>query len=227
MGCALSGLQKVEGNQIGPAATFVGISVDCISILYLYKESYLKTKPLEVTEAIEKAKENDQIAFNFLLHAFWPNVYGFQLKRTENENDAEDITIQTFAKAFDKIHSYDPRYEFNTWLISISKNLHIDLIRKRKSSVSSNMDHEDDEAYFQVVDESPSAEDQLITEQNLAKLLRDIKKLKPHYQEVIQLRYFQEMSYKEIAEQLSEPINNVKIKLLRAKKLLSEILTKD
>lgn len=182
---------------------------------------------MEIEEAIEKAKNNDQIAFNYLLHTFWANVYGFQLKRTENENDAEDITIQTFARAFDKIDTYDDRYKFNTWLITISKNLHIDLIRKRKSTVSSSMENDDDDAYYEVIDESPTAEDQLITEQNLAKLLKDIKKLKPHYQEVIQLRYFQELSYKEIAESLNEPINNVKIKLLRAKKLLAEIITKD
>lgn len=181
---------------------------------------------MEIEEAIERAKDNEQIAFNFLLHRYWPNVYGFQLKRTENENDAEDITIQTFAKAFDKIGTYDKRYEFNTWLIAISKNLHIDMIRKRKSAVSSTIDQDDSDAYS-VIDESPSAEDQIITEQNLAKLLRDIKKMKPHYQEVIQLRFFQEMSYKEIAETLSEPISNVKIKLLRAKKLLAEIITKD
>ena len=63
-------------------------------------------------------------------------------------------------------------------------------------------------------------------EQNLAKLLKDIKKLKPHYQEIINLRYFQELSYKEISLQLNEPINNVKVKLLRTKKLLSEIIKK-
>ncbi len=182
---------------------------------------------MEVKEAIEKAKQNNQIAFNYLLDKFWNNVYGFQLKRTENENDAEDITIQTFSKAFDKINTYNEKYNFNTWLITISKNIHIDLIRKRKSSISSASRTDDNDEYFAIVDETPSAEDQLIKEQNLAKLLRDIKKLKPHYQEVINLRFFQEMSYKDISETLGEPINNVKVKLLRAKKLLAEIIKKD
>jgi RNA polymerase sigma-70 factor (ECF subfamily) len=181
---------------------------------------------LEVKEAIEKAKLNDQMAFNFLLDKFWNDVYGFQLKRTENENDAEDISIQTFSKAFDKIHTYDDKYVFKTWLITISKNIHIDLIRKRKSSISNTVNSDVENEYYGIIDESPSPEDKLITEQNLAKLLRDIKKLKPHYQEVINLRYFQELSYKEISEQLEEPINNVKVKLLRAKKLLAEIITK-
>lgn len=181
---------------------------------------------MEVKKAIERAKINDQIAFNFLLDTFWNSVYGFQLKRTENENDAEDITIQTFSKAFDKIHTYNDKYEFKTWLITISKNIHIDLLRKRKSTISHTSNSDEDEDFHTIIDESPSPEDILITEQNLAKLLRDIKKLKPHYQEVINLRYFQELSYKEISLQLEEPINNVKVKLLRAKKLLAEIIKK-
>lgn len=181
---------------------------------------------MEIIDAIEKAKKNEQVAFNYLLDTFWNDVYGFQLKRTENENDAEDITIQTFSKAFDKINTYNPDYEFKTWLIAISKNIHIDMVRKRKSRLSTSPNVNDDDEFYDVIDESPSPEDKLITEQNLAKLLRDIKKLKPHYQEVLNLRYFQELSYNEISEQLNEPINNIKVKLLRAKKLLADIIIK-
>lgn len=180
---------------------------------------------MEIKEAISKAKQNNQVAFNFLLDTFWNDVYAFQLKRTENENDAEDITIQTFSKAFDKIDTYDDNYKFKTWLITISKNIHIDLVRKQKRIIQ-NTSKDNDEHYFEIIDDSPTPEDKIITEQNLAKLLRDIKKLKPHYQKVINLRYFQELSYKEISEELNEPINNVKVKLLRAKKLLAAIITK-
>lgn len=180
---------------------------------------------MEIKDAISKAKKNDQIAFNFLLDTFWNEVYAFQLKRTQNENDAEDITIQTFSKAFDKINSYKEEYKFSTWLITISKNIHIDLVRKQKRSIQ-NTSKDSDENFLDIIDDSPSPEDKIITEQNLAKLLRDIKKLKPHYQEVINLRYFQELSYKEISTELNEPINNVKVKLLRAKKLLAEIITR-
>ncbi len=180
---------------------------------------------MEIKEAISKAKKNNQIAFKFLLDTYWNDVYLFQLKRTENENDAEDITIQTFSKAFDKIKTYNEDYKFKTWLITISKNIHIDLVRKLNKSIK-NTSKDNENNYLDIVDDSPSPEDKIITEQNLAKLLRDIKKLKPHYQQVINLRYFQELSYKEISEELKEPINNVKVKLLRAKKLLAEIITK-
>jgi len=181
---------------------------------------------LEISEAIEKAKKNNQIAFNFLLDKFWNDVYGFLLKRTENENDAEDITIETFSRAFDKINSYDSKYKFKTWLITISKNLHIDFLRKKKKSISGGKSKDSEHHVSQIIDESPSPEDIIITEQNLVRLLRDIKKLMPHYQEVINLRYFQELSYQEISNELDEPMSNVKVKLLRAKKLLAEIIQK-
>lgn len=177
-------------------------------------------------QQITEAKKGSQSAFNFLLDTYWREVYGFQLKRTQNEIEAEDITIETFSKAFHKIHLFNEEYKFSTWLITISKNIHHDLLRKKKASIASNLFNNDNESVHNIIDSTPSAEDKIITEQNLAKLLKDIKKLKPHYQEVIQLRYFQEMSYKEIAHEINEPITNVKVKLLRAKKLLAEIITK-
>jgi RNA polymerase sigma-70 factor (ECF subfamily) len=179
---------------------------------------------LELTEAISLAKTNNQQAFNYLLDKYWNDVYGFQLNRTKNENDAEDITIQTFSKAFDNIVTYKEAYSFKTWLITISKNIHVDLIRKRASSINETAKNVDNHIN-EIIDESPSPEDHLIKKQNLANLLVQIKKLKPHYQQVIHLRYFQELSYKEISKELNEPINNVKVKLLRAKKLLTEIIT--
>lgn len=173
---------------------------------------------------ITKAKNGDQASYSFLLNYFWSDVFNYQLKRTKSENDTEDITIQTFSRAFDKIHTFDEKYVFKTWLIAISKNIHIDLLRKKNASISIETSKEQEEKVYLVVDENPTPEDKIIREQNLAKLLKDIKQLKLKYQEVIQLRYFQELSYKEIAVQINEPINNVKVKLLRAKKLLAEII---
>ena len=170
---------------------------------------------------IKEAVNGNQMAFSTLLDTYWKDVYGFQLKRTENENDAEDITIQTFSKAFDKIATFKDEYVFKTWLITISKNIHIDLIRKRKRRLDTANNSEE---ISEVLDVTPSAEDQIITKQNLATLLLHIKKLKPHYQKVINLRYFNEMSYADIAAELEEPMSNVKVKLLRAKKLLAQMI---
>ena len=186
----------------------------------------MNKEDLVLKDNISKAKEGNQAAFRFLLNLYWQEVYRFLLRRTENENEAEDITIQAFSRAFDKIGTFDENYNFKTWLITIAKNVHIDLKRKKDISITTDISKEQEEKVYMVVDENPTPEDEIIREQNLAKLLRDIKQLKPKYQEVIQLRYFQELSYKEISNQINEPINNVKVKLLRSKKLLAEIIKK-
>ncbi len=179
---------------------------------------------MEINDIIQKAKQNDQIAFNMLLDTFWNDIYGFLIKRLHNENDAEDITIETFSKAFEKIKTFDEKFKFKTWLITIAKNTHSDSLRKQKILISNQTSEEDQDRLYWIMDETPSVEDKLITEQNLAELLKDIKKLKLHYQQVINLRYFQELSYIEISKKINVPVNNVKIKLLRAKKLLAEII---
>lgn len=184
----------------------------------------MEIKPQIIKATIEKAQKGDQVAFTSLLDLYWNEVYRFMLKRTQNETDAEDIVIETFAKAFDRITTYNSDYAFNTWLISIAKNAHIDMLRKKKSSLFVDINEKEEKQVYNIADDSLSAEDELIQEQNLSRLLECIKKMKPQYQEVIQLRYFQELSYQEIADQLQEPLNNIKVKLLRAKKLLSEII---
>jgi RNA polymerase sigma factor (sigma-70 family) len=181
--------------------------------------------PENISNTIQNAKSGQQLAFSNLLDTFWNDVYSFQLLRTKNELEAEDITIETFSKAFDKINSYKEEFVFKTWLITISKNLHIDLLRKQKRSLENNtFSYQNSAGESEVLDSTPTAEDQLIQQQNLADLLTEIKKLKPAYQKVINLRYFNEMSYAEMALVLGEPVNNIKVKALRARKLLSELI---
>ena len=176
----------------------------------------------DISLLIEQAKKGDQKAFNDLLNLYWKDVYYFQLNKCKNEDEAEDITIKSFAKAFDKIDTFDEDFQFKTWLFTISGNLYIDYLRKKKTeTISINKNHHE---MHRIMDEEPGPSDKLIQEQNLAQLKAYILQLKPHYQEVINLRYFQELSYKEIASRLDEPMNNIKVKLLRAKKLLAEII---
>ena len=177
----------------------------------------------DISQLIEQAKKGDQKAFNDLLNMYWKDVYRFQLNKCRDEEEAEDITIKSFAKAFDKIQTFDDNYQFKTWLFTISSNLYIDHLRRKKANTVSINRHQPE--IHRIVDEDPSPADKLIQEQNLAQLKAYIHQLKPHYQEVINLRFFQELSYKEISEKLDEPMNNIKVKLLRAKKLLAEIIT--
>ncbi len=175
-----------------------------------------------IRNQISLAKENNQNAFNYLLNTYWDDVYGFQLKRTKNESSSEDITIESFTKAFEKINTYNEKYNFKTWLITISKNLHIDQLRKNKNNF--NLIEKDD--FEELKESSPSPEDDLINEQKLRSLKDKINELKPTYKKVIELKYFNELSYKEISKKLNQPINNVKVRVMRAKRVLAEIIKK-
>ncbi len=178
----------------------------------------------EIQIIVDQARLGKESAFKKLLNTYWSDVYRFQFAKTNNENEAEDITIKTFAKAFDKIELYNDNYNFKTWIISISKNIFIDSIRGQKKETVS-LTKKNSEAFL-IKDDSPTPEDQIIIDQNLAQLLSYIKKLNTKQQEIIHLRYFQELSYKEIAENLNEPMSSVKVNLMRAKKNLAEIIAR-
>ena len=180
------------------------------------------TEIKNIQDKIYLAKKNDQNAYSYLLETFWSDVYNYQLKRTTNEINAEDITIESFAKAFEKIDSYNNKYSFKTWLITISKNIHIDKIRKNKNSFSLlNLDNQK-----HIQENSPGPEDNLINEQKLISIKNKIKMLKPIYRKTIELKYFNDLTHKEIAKKLNQPISNIKVRVLRAKKILAEIISK-
>ena len=139
---------------------------------------------------------------------------------------AEEISIQTFTKAFDKLDSFDTKFTFKTWLITISKNLHVDQIRKEKSLKKIHSDHIDNSKSQMIIDSMPSPEEGMISAQNLDELLIKIKSLKKEYRRILQLRFFEDYSYKEISLELKQPLNTIKVKILRAKRLLAEKLDK-
>lgn len=176
---------------------------------------------------IEKAQEQDQKAFNDLFNYHWSYVYNFQLKKTGNKNLAEEISIISFTRAFDRISTFNDQYEFKTWLLTISKNVYNDLLRKENSKKNLKLlSYPPDIQYFTKKDH-PSPEEILITNENLESLLNKIKSLKQDYRKILQLRFFDGLSYKEISKKTDQPINTVKVKLLRAKNLLNQKIEED
>lgn len=179
-------------------------------------------KTTALDEKIELAQRGDQHAFRYLLELYWNDVFGFMLQRTQNDNEAEDLTIRCFGKAFEKITTYNSEYSFKTWLTTIAKNLHID--QTRRKSIATLSTEAGQEVAQNIPDNAPHPEDDLIRKQRLETLLNNIKTLKPHYREVIQLKYLQELSIKQMAKKLESSESTVKVKLMRARKLLAEIL---
>jgi len=175
---------------------------------------------------VQRANNGDQKAYAELMDRYRDAIYYMLLKMVNNASDAEDLTIEAFGKAFKNIQQYAPNYAFSTWLFKIATNNCIDFIRKKKASHIS-LDHNDDEHEKASMDiQAPvmDPEETMINEQKI-KLMRSIvDKLKPRYRKLIELRYFKELSYEEIAEELELPIGTVKAQLFRARELLYNIL---
>ncbi len=180
---------------------------------------------------VDHAKNGNQKAFSDLLGNYRDSIYFMMLKMVKNESDAEDLTIEAFGKAFRNLNLYVPNFAFSTWLFKIASNNAIDFLRSQKTRqkhVSIDYSHEDDEtgltSQLSLISNSPDPEEKMISEQK-EKLLRNvIKNLHPDYKKIIKLRYFDELSYIEIAEQLELPIGTVKARLFRSKELLTSII---
>ena len=90
----------------------------------------------DLAEIIQGAKKKNQKSFKILFDIHWNYLYGYMLKTIQNDEIAEDIAVKTFAKAFDKINSYNSNYNFKTWLLTISKNLYKDFLREKNKNIS-------------------------------------------------------------------------------------------
>jgi RNA polymerase sigma-70 factor (ECF subfamily) len=182
---------------------------------------------------VESAKNGDQKAYAELLGYYRDSLYFMLLKMVKNKDDAEDLTIEAFGKAFRNIETYSSAYAFSTWLFKIATNNGIDFLRSqkiRRNDVSIDRNDYDSEinfgGKFSLVENEPNPEEKMIAGQK-EKLLRTIlKKLHPDYRRILTLRYFDELSYLEIAEELKLPIGTVKARLFRSRELLISILKK-
>ena len=102
-----------------------------------FDESKLTTKAVYDYGLVKRAvNSGDQKAFAELMHRYRESVYYMMLKMCNNKDDAEDLTIEAFGRAFKKLDQYSPSYAFSTWLFKIASNNAIDFIRKKKQMPS-------------------------------------------------------------------------------------------
>ena len=173
----------------------------------------------DVIELIHRAKAQDQNAYNLLFDGYWNSLYSFLYKRTSNPNLAEEIAIESFAKAFDQLDRFDEKLSFNSWLITIAKNHHTDRYRKSKHQMRSSQEVEEDKT-IEFSRTAPSPEELMIASQNLDRVLGHIKSMKKEFRNLLKMRYFDDLSLKEIEDKLDEPATTIRVKLFRAKKCL-------
>ncbi len=178
---------------------------------------------------VEKAKEGNQKAYAELMQRYKDSIFFMVLKMVNNKDDAMDITVTTFAKAFENLEKYRPDYAFSTWLFRIATNGSIDFIRKKKIATTSidsmSYDGGEDKVY-EIRSDGLNPEEHSIKKQQTEQLKEIIDKLPARYKTLIILRYFDELSYEEIAERMDLPLGTVKAQLFRGRDLLSNVLTR-
>ena len=173
-------------------------------------------------------KKGDQQAFAELMQRYKRPVYHMILKMIRNTDDAEDLTIEAFAKAFKNLHKFKKDYTFSTWLFRIATNNAIDFIRKKKlktfSLNTSFTDDGGDAVNIDVEDNNLNPQEEAIKSQKIELVQMFVTKLPPKYQRLVKLRYFDELSYEEIAQTLDAPLGTVKAQLHRARELMYDLV---
>jgi RNA polymerase sigma-70 factor (ECF subfamily) len=190
--------------------------------------AHLSSKAQEDYHLVQKAKEKDQQAFAKLMSRYRESLYYTIFKMVQNTEDAEDLTIEAFSKAFARLESYTPQFAFSTWLFKIASNHCIDFLRKKRiKAISINQSgrgEDGDQFEIPIKDDQLNPEQQMQRSQSINQVRAVVDQLKPHYKRMIELRYFEEKSYEEIAEEMNLPLGTVKAQLFRAKDLLQELL---
>lgn len=192
-------------------------------------EGRFSSKALEDFRLIDEAvTNNDEQAFAKLMQRYKRPVYHMILKMVRNVDDAEDLTIESFAKAFKSLHRFKKDFTFSTWLFRIATNNTIDYIRKKKLntlSISNTFtDDYGEPVSIDVEDENLNPQEETIRAQKEELIQVFVDKLPPKYQKLVKLRYFSELSYEEIAQELEAPLGTVKAQLHRARELMFEMV---
>ena len=191
--------------------------------------SHLSEKAQKDYELVLRATNNkDQQAFSDLMDKYKDPIYYMLLKMVNNNDDAEDLTLEAFGKAFNRLNQYTPNFAFSTWLFKIATNNCIDFLRKKKKNVMSidnRVSNNDGEEYmFEIKSDGMTPEQIAMNEQKIQLMRQYVKKLKPRYEILVEMRYFKEMSYEEISIELNLPLGTVKAQLFRAREFLYNII---
>ncbi|MEO6882839.1 MAG: sigma-70 family RNA polymerase sigma factor [Bacteroidia bacterium] len=192
----------------------------------------LSTKAVYDYGLVRKALDSgDQHAFAELMHRYHDSVHFMLNKMVNNKEDADDLTIETFSKAFKNLHLYTPTFAFSTWLFKIASNHCIDHIRRKKHNTTFSIDRkfEGEEGEMLGIDirsETMDPEEHALKKEKIKLMHELVDKLKPRYRTLIELRYFEELKYEEIVERTGLSLGTVKAQLFRAKELLYNILKK-
>ena len=162
-------------------------------------------------QLVERALDGDTVAFEHLFNRYRDSIYQLYVQRTSGRtDDASDLLQETFVKVYLNMQRYDSRYTFGQWVYTIARDtVPIDRIGERVSSSWG----------------GPTPEERMITDQSRARLESLLERMSPRYRKLIELRFFKEYSYEEIAAELQLPMGTVKTQIHRAREQLCRYIT--
>lgn len=167
----------------------------------------------------------DTHAFDHLFNRYRDSVLQLYMQRTGgNRDDADDLIQETFLKVYLNLEKYNPAYTFGQWIFTIARNTFIDFIRKKQENLS--IDNvQGGRTPLSPQSSFPTPEESIINRQQSSQLEHYLDKMKPRYRRMIELRFYKDYSYEEIADELDIPIGTVKTQLHRAREQLCAFIT--
>ena len=162
--------------------------------------------------------EGDESALSFLVDKYLKNVYNFAFQLTRNRQAAEDITQDSFIKAWKHIRRYRQGSSFQTWLFAITRNTAIDWLRQKKEVAFSSFENEQgvNSLVETLTDKQPLPDELIAQAENTVFVQALLAQLDPQYREVLTLRYSSNLTFKEIGEIVRRPLHTVKSQHRRA-----------
>lgn len=170
---------------------------------------------------LEQARQGDRVAFGRLVEAYQGPVYNLAYRMLGNSGEAEEAAQEAFIRAFTRLHTYDPSRKFSTWMLSITSNYCIDLIRKRRATLLS-LEEPLPPHPALMSDRAEGPEAQTVNNEREALVQSLLATLPEDYREAVVLRYWYDLSYEEIAEMTDTTVSAIKSRLFRARRQMAE-----
>jgi len=180
-------------------------------------------KNQEDLEVIEQVLAGDHQKFEYLQKKYKRIIASLIRRMVKDEDEVQDLTQETFIKAYNGLDKFQTKYSFSSWLFKIASNTCIDYLRKKRFNIISlNQPKFDgsDEQEIEIHDETNTPDIELIANERKEALLKAIEELPENYRNIIKLRHGEDLDYSEISHRLKLPLGTVKAHLFRARKML-------
>ncbi len=171
---------------------------------------------------LEEARKGDKAAFGNLIEAYQGPVYNLAYRMLNNSGEAEEAAQEAFIRAYTRLDTYNPAHKFSTWMLSITSNYCIDLIRKRRALLLS-IDEPLPPHPALHSDNNKGPEAELINTEQKEMVQGLLQELPEDYRQAVVLRYWYDLSYEEIAEMMDTTVSAIKSRLFRARRQLADV----